>query len=176
MEKINSINTRTKIQDRLAKIEQISFDSVVNATFAKNLMFTDTQSDKILGELVKIHYLENISDCAELATVLEERDLLKFTVPNLYRHKIKKFLCAVALGLKPAKVWNGIDEANGGYLIVKENGEITAYYLYNRDEFENYLLNNTRLETPSTSKHDFATIYEESGEKFINLNLQIRFK
>lgn len=114
-----------------------------------------------MGELVKIYYRENISDCSRLATILEERDPLKFGVSGLYRHKLKKFLCAVALGLKPAKKWNGIDEANGGYLIVKASGEILAYHLYNRDDFETYLLNNTRLETPSSNRHRFATVYRE---------------
>ena len=183
MEKINSIETRNKIQDRMQKIERLEFDSVANRTFKNNLMFIDTQLEKFLGEMIKIYYRDRISDCAELATTLEERDPLKFGVPNIYRHKIKKFLCAVALGLKPAKAWNGIDEANGGYIIVKEGGEILAYHLYNRDEFENYLLNNTRLETPSTSKHHFAMVYRDGTDKvdwgglyFIDLNLQIRFK
>ena len=180
MEKINSIETRTKIQDRLKEIEQLEFDSVVNETFKNNLKFIDTQLEKFLGETVKIYYREKISDCAELATILEDRDPLKFGVPNLYRHKLKKFLCAVALGFKPAKVWNGLDEANGGYIIIKESGEILAYHLYNRDEFENYLLNNTRLETPSSSKHQFANVYRKvdggGGDYYININLQIRFK
>lgn len=165
MEKINSINTRTKIQDRMNKIERLEFDSVINKTFANNLLFVDTQLEKFLGEMVKIYYRENISACAELVTILEERNPLKFGVANLYRHKIKKFLCAVALGLKPAKNWNGIDEANGGYIIVKDGGEILAYHLYNRDAFETYLLNNTRLETPSTNRHNFATIYSGGGAK-----------
>ena len=160
-ERINSIDTRTKIQDRMSKIERLTFDSVVNKTFAENLKFIDTQLEKFLGELIKIYYRENISACAQLATILEERDPLKFGVSGLYRHKLKKFFCAVALGLKPAKKWNGIDEANGGYLIVKESGEILAYHLYNRDDFETYLLNNTRLETPSSKRHRFATVYRE---------------
>ncbi len=162
-ERINNIDTRTKIQDRLAQIERLEFDSVVNKTFADNLRFVDTNMEWILGEAVKIYYRENVSACAELTTLLEERDPLTFGVPNLYRHKLKKFLCAVALGLKPAKVWNGIDEANGGYLIVKDDGAITAYHLYNRDAFETYLLNNTRLETPSTNRHKFATIQSGGG-------------
>lgn len=74
------------------------------------------------------------------------------------------------------KIYNGIDESNGGYIIVKESGEILAYHLYNRDNFESYLLENTKLDTPSTSKHNFGTIYTENERKFINLNLQIRFK
>ena len=176
MEKVNAINTKSKVQDRLAAIEQLEFDSVVNKTFSNNLSLIDTNMGKILGELVKIYYREKISDCAALTTVLEERDPLNLHVDNFYRHKIKKFLCAVALGLKPAEVWNGIDEASGGYLVIDKSGALTAYPLINRDDFETYLLNNTRLETPSTSRHNFATIHIGGGAKLIDLNLQIRFK
>ena len=79
--------------------------------------------------------------------------------------------------MMPSKIWNGLDEANGGYIIVKEDGDVVAYHIYNRDAFEAYLLENTKFERGSTSKHDFASIYKDStDQKFINLNLQIRFK
>lgn len=42
--------------------------------------------------------------------------------------------------------------------------------------FENYLLNSTYLETGSTARHNFATIYKEKDSYFINMNVQIRFK
>ena len=76
----------------------------------------------------------------------------------------------------PTRKWDGLDEANGGYIIVKESGEVLAYHLHDRDSFENYLLNNTKLEKGSTDKHNFGKIYVEDGRKFINLNLQVRFK
>ena len=61
------------------------------------------------------------------------------------------------------------------YVIVKDNGEVLAYHIYNRDAFEKYLLNNTKFERGSTGKHGFATLYMENGKRYINLNLQIRF-
>ena len=75
-----------------------------------------------------------------------------------------------------AKPWDGLDEANGGYIIVKADGEILAYHIYNRNFFEQYLLDNTILERASTSRHDYMSLYEENGEMFIKLNLQIRFR
>ena len=94
----------------------------------------------------------------------------------MYTYKFKKFLCSCALGMKPAKPWDGLDEANGGYIIVKADGEILAYHIYNRNFFEQYLLDNTILERASTSRHDYMSLYEENGEMFIKLNLQIRFR
>ncbi|MFZ3272683.1 MAG: HpaII family restriction endonuclease, partial [Lutibacter sp.] len=69
----------------------------------------------------------------------------------------------------------GIYDATGGYLIVKENGEVLCYHIYNRNEFEDYLLNNTKLDTASSSRHGFGEIYKNNGELYFNLNLQIRF-
>ncbi|MCB0745699.1 MAG: HpaII family restriction endonuclease, partial [Ignavibacteriae bacterium] len=93
-----------------------------------------------------------------------------------YEYKIKRFLTDVALGMMPSKVWTGKYDATGGYLIVKENGDVLCYHIYNRNEFEDYLLNNTKLDTASSSRHGFGEIYENSGELYFNLNLQIRFK
>ena len=63
-----------------------------------------------------------------------------------------------------------------GYIIVKANGEILAYHIYNRNFFEQYLLDNTILEKASTSRHDYMSLYEEDGEMYIKMNLQVRFR
>ena len=176
MNEINAIESRNKIKDRVNKISDMKFISLENETFAKNLLFVDTNMEKILAEMLKIYYSGNTSYCAEIANVLDTQDPLKFQSENLYPHKLKKFLCAVALGMNPAKLWNGRDEANGGYVIVKESGEVLAYHLHDRNSFENYLLNNTKFDTGSTGRHNFGKIYKENDRYFINLNLQIRFK
>ncbi|MBE6786434.1 MAG: HpaII family restriction endonuclease, partial [Ruminococcaceae bacterium] len=38
-----------------------------------------------------------------------------------------------------------------------------------------YLVNNTKFETASTSRHQFGDIYKENGKYYIKLNLQVRF-
>lgn len=60
---------------------------------------------------------------------------------------------------------DGLDEANGGYIIVKADGEIQAYHIYNRNFFEQYLLDNTVLERTSTSKHEYMSLYEQDHDK-----------
>lgn len=174
--KINSIQTKSKVKDRINRIEKLKFISLASEIFENNLFFVDMRMSEILAEVIEIYYRENISDCTEIIDKVEEKNPLNFKIKNLYRHKFKKFLCAVALGLQPTKIWNGLDEANGGYIIVKDDGEILAYHLYDRNSFENYLLQNTKLETASTGRHKFGKIYKENEKIFIKLNLQIRFK
>lgn len=61
----------------------------------------------------------------------------------------------------PSKEWNGDIVAQGGYIVVKENGDVVCYHLYNRDEFRNYLFEKTKFETASSNRHNFGVIYEQ---------------
>lgn len=178
MSRINGLNTKTKIRDRLEIIRQygpMSFAGVSNNMFHGNLLLIDSRMEEILSKMLLEYYENGKVLCSDIATAIEKKDPLGYNREGIYRYKIKKFLCAVALGMMPSKKWDGRDEANGGYIIVKESGEVLAYHLYNRNYFENYLLNNTRLETASTTKHKYGSVYEEDGKKYFNLNLQVRF-
>ena len=92
-----------------------------------------------------------------------------------YERKMKRFLTAVALGMTPAKLWNGIYDANGGYLVVKETGDIICYHIYNKKEFESYLYVNTRLENPTRNRYHHGSIEERGDDQIFKLNLQVRF-
>ena len=79
--------------------------------------------------------------------------------------------------LKPSKEWKGRYDANGGYLVVRKDGEIVCYHFYNRNDIEDYLYHNTRFERGSRTRHNFGSLFrEEDGDVYIRLNLQIRFK
>ena len=101
-------------------------------------------------------YRDGISCCIDIVNKLEIENPMKYGNVNAYRYKFNKFLTAVALGMKPATIWDGIDEASGGYIIVKKQGDVLAYHIYNRNYFEEYLLKNTKYETASTSRHGFG--------------------
>lgn len=92
-----------------------------------------------------------------------------------YTYKVKKMLTDIALGMMPSKVWDGHWDATGGYLVVKEDGDLLCYHIYNRSEFEDYLYTNTRFETASSTRHEFGTLYRENDKLYFKLNLQIRF-
>lgn len=175
---INSIDTRAKITDRVKAAFSIVIPQMLGAAnqkFAGNLMMIDSRMEEIVSYMLLEYYRYGKVFMTDIVTELEKKDPLKFCRPGIYRYKIKKFLSSVALGMTPSKIWNGQDEANGGYIIVKDDGEVLVYHLYNRDFFETYLLNNTKLETGSSKKHGFGTMYEEDGHMLMKLNLQIRF-
>lgn len=182
MNSVNKIATRKKIKDRLSKIQDLKlklrFDSIINPMFANNLTLVDSRLGEILGWLVLLNYLSDKSDLSSLVTQLEKLNPLGFDTSNshlFYTYKIKKFLTDVAVGLMPNTTWNGQYDATGGYLVIKESGDILCYHLYNKNEFEDYLFENTKFETASTTRHEFGKVYKINSQFYMNLNLQIRF-
>lgn len=172
--------THTDIKGRIRKIIEkngsLTYFAMQNKVFNDNLILIDSNLDKIIAKTLLYFYRDEIRNCEDMVKKLEKENPMMYGNVNAYRYKFKKFLAAVALGMKPATVWNGIDEANGGYIIVTHEGDVLAYHIYNRNFFEEYLLKNTKYDAASTSRHDFGNVYEKSGEDFIKLNLQIRFK
>jgi type II restriction enzyme len=182
IEQINSIDSRSKIMDRIVEVQnkggEFEFVKTERQIFSNNLVLIDSLLPEILSQIVFDFYSSEFSHLTDLVNTIAEKNPLKFDIENehkFYEYKIKRFLTDVALGMMPSKVWTGKYDATGGYLIVKENGDVLCYHIYNRNEFEDYLLNNTKLDTASSSRHGFGEIYKENGQLYFNLNLQIRF-
>jgi HpaII restriction endonuclease len=180
---INDIETSPKIVNRIkAIIEQnfnIQFVDIQSKSLKLNLQLIDSDLPKILAELLFIKY-SNTGTASVYGTLqqLNNTNPMNYDLSlghPFYEYKIKNFLTDVALGMTPASVWKGNYDATGGIIIVKENGELVCYHIYNRNEFQEYLLKNTRIEQASTSRYGYGEVYEEDGRKFIKLNLQIRF-
>ena len=182
IEDINSISSKSKIMDRINLVlqsgGQFDFAKTEKQVFSNNLILIDSKLPEILSQIIYEFYSSKKSSISDLVENTNSKNPLNFDVSNehkFYEYKIKRFLTDIALGMMPSKVWTGQYDATGGYLIVKENGDVLCYHIYNRNEFENYLFNNTKLDTASSNRHDFGSIYEENGELYFKLNLQIRF-
>jgi len=180
---INAIDTRSKIKDRIEEIQKLKwkfqFEYTESSVFENNLFLIDSALPQIVADILFLFFTSNHSKTSDLVTEITKVNPLNFNLENnhpFYSYKIKRFLTDIALGMMPSKVWTGELDATGGYLVVKEDGEILCYHIYNRNEFENYLYANTKLETASSTRHDFGKIYWENGKLYFKLNLQIRFK
>ena len=182
IEKINSISTRSKIMDRISQVQnkggEFEFHKTERQIFSNNLVLIDSLLPQILSQIVFGFYSSGFSHLTDLVQKISKKNPLNFDIENehkFYEYKIKRFLTDVALGMMPSKVWSGKYDATGGYLIVKENGDVLCYHIYNRNEFEDYLLNNTKLDTASSSRHGFGELYKVDNQLYFKLNLQIRF-
>lgn len=180
---INSINSKQgKILNRISAITKkgcrFKFIKTEKVMFHNNLTLIDSCLPKLLAEAILYHYLGKPKNLFEIVQRLEKENPLNYNTSSghkFYDYKLKRFLTDVALGMMPSKVWDGIYDATGGYLIVKEDGEIVSYHVYKKNEFEAYLLNNTFLETAGSSRHNFGKLYQENNKTYIKLNLQVRF-
>lgn len=183
IDKINSIDSRNKIQERLNAIftkgSELEFVSTESQIFNNNLTLIDSSLPKIVSNLLLDFFSGASSNLNELVGRVGAANPLNYdlsTGHEYYSYKIKKLLTEIALGMMPGSTWTGIAEATGGFLIVKESGDIVSYHIYNRNHFEDYLINSTKFETASSQRHGFGSIYENKYGQFFNLNLQIRFK
>ncbi len=93
--------------------------------------------------------------------------------------KLGDFLEGISFCFFPSKKWDGNKKVNGGLVIIKNNGNIVILDLiYYRKEVINYLINETKLDSPSTSRFHMLELYKNpiDNKIYFTLNLQIRYK
>lgn len=183
--RINSINpARNKVIERVNAIKKaggvLVFDKVDNEVFRNNLIMLDGDLPTIIANLLLEQLNYGISTLKDLADILTKTNPLNYDISQkspFYVYKIKHLLTSAALGMMPATAWNGRFDANGGYLVVKKDGEILCYHFYDRNRFEDYLFCNAYLERSSTTRHEYASIIKEiDGTLSFKLNFQVRLQ
>lgn len=179
-QKINAIDTRSKIQDRVKEIYKcggtLVFDSVSSNIFQENLDLIESNLKKNLADLLVVAYKSDNRNLVDAITFMAtESDGQQFEKRVTYQ--IKNFLRAAALGMVPGTEWDGDLTAYGGYLIVKADGSIGCFHLQKDDDFKNYLLEHTKFDTPSgaSGRGAFGALYEGPEGVMFSLKLQIRF-
>ncbi|MCF8324021.1 MAG: HpaII family restriction endonuclease [Leadbetterella sp.] len=160
---------------------RLEFEKVDNEIFQSNLQTIDYNFDRILAEMLVLFYSNDRASentIKKFITTITRENPIGYNLninSSIYEMIIKKFLTDYALGMRAAEVWKRNYQATGGYLIVKEDGELICYHFYFTKNFEDYLFNNTKLETPDPDRHKFGEVYVEEGQQKMKLNLQIRF-
>lgn len=160
----------------------IIFERVVDPVFEMNLRMIDTSFPRMLAEVLKYSYLEGET---RLARLLDQESLRSElagaiglppqVVARLVRHKLRDLLRQSALGMNPSSEWDGEIQAHGGWLIVKESGQLVCFHLVNDDEFREYLYSSCKIDTPSMGRHKAGYVYrQEDGMTLLRLSLQIR--
>ena len=154
----------------------VEFVQTDNEILDFNLKMVMMEMPQIFAEMIYHYYKDKVYLISELTDIVADENIIH-TLDNkvLLHHKVKELLTNIALGMVPETMWTGDYEATGGYIIVKDDGDIVCYHIYNHNAFKNYMFANTRFDTPSKSKHGFGSIYEVGGEQYLKLNVQIRF-
>ncbi|MBV7440700.1 HpaII family restriction endonuclease [Weeksellaceae bacterium TAE3-ERU29] len=182
---IQRLNSLKKFSDKFQLLNdlgiEVKFEKVDSPVFNLNLQTIDYNFPKILSEIVLLYYKNNNSKkntVRNFTKIISNNNEFGYDLTlnsEIYEMIVKRFLVEYALGMRAGEVWKRDYQANGGYLVIREDGEILCYHFYFIKNFENYLFENTKLETPSSKRYKMAEIYEENGVQKLKLNLQIRF-
>lgn len=180
---MRQFNYFDKFKKKFEYLESIGaswkFVKVSQNILRNNLNMLDLGMAQVIGSCLGKYYSGEGNEISELCRKVAVDDplhILNGTSQPMYEYKIKQFLLAFALGMTVSSEWNGTFNANGGYIVVKEDGDIACYHFFDRNELEEYLFYNTAFDTPSTTRHQFGDIYKEDGFYYLKLNLQVRFK
>lgn len=179
LDKINAIDTRTKLKDRISAIYEnggcFVFDRVEQTTMAYNLDLVDSCMPKLISlMLLEFHHNRTVKISDNLNNVFAQYAHLFSTDLTGLQIKIKKLLVAVLLGFFAGSKWNGKYLAQGT-IVVKQDGEQVAYHITDLESLENYLYQNIRFDTPSTTRHRYGSLFMENNQLYFKLNLQLRF-
>ena len=177
IEDVNSISGKSKVKNRIEYIinhgGEFVFEKMVNQTFQHNMEMTDLKLPEIISGLLMVFFAGNgTRSVREL--IDSYTSIFNDFSRDIVIKKVKDFLSNITLGMVPTREWDG-SELSGGCIFVKDDGNLVCFTLYDMNEFKNYLIDNTKFETASTTRHQFGTLYEQNGRQFFNLNLDIRF-
>lgn len=181
--KINALpESPSEVAERMMMIERLGgilkYSDVADKVFRSNLLMIDLHFPRILTEMVRIMHLDGIARISELTGVIKEKNPLKIKEELINKHcfyefKIKQFLMALALGMRPAKIYNGQDSAIEGILFLNGSGELLCYHKSEKQVMENFLFLNTRLEKGSLDKDKYGFLEKENGTYYFKLNAKI---
>lgn len=180
--KVNALDGPEEVYERMLLIERLGgilkYADVADRVFRCNLSMIDLHFPRLLAEMLRIMQLEDITRISDLTEFLKTSNPLKIKDEliqkhNYYEYKIKQFLLIVALGMRPAKIFNGTDSAIEGMLLVDKKGEVLCYHKSDKETFGDFLFRNTRLEKGSTEKDKYGYLERENGIYYFKLNAKV---
>jgi len=182
------IGPKQRVTKLLSAGYLLSFNKVKSNYFQENLQLIDSALDQFLADCLLVFMQGNASTLVSVVELVAKRNPCKFSSTNderlldFYQYKMKRLIIDAALGMQPKVPWTGKYDASGGYIVVKSSGEVVCYHLYNWNALQDYLYNNLKFETPSSTSlgrkksFNYALYYLEKGKPYMDICLQLRFK
>lgn len=180
--KINAFGEEDDVVGRMLMIERLGgvlkYNDVADKVFRSNLGMIDLHMARVLAEMVRLMHLDGVTKISDLVELIKQSNPLKIkdeliNKHGFYEYKVKEFLLALATGMRPAKLYNGIESAISGFLFVTGDGEVLCYQRAFRQVFADFLYQNSRLEKSSTEKDKYGYLERENNAYYFKLNLKI---
>lgn len=149
--------------------------------FQENLDQINPRLPDVIERMMWNHFMEGqteIDIAAVTNRIIRENPCGISLGESKYPYMIKMFLYSAFCGMTASTLWDGRSTVKGGYITVKETGEVVANYALESESFKNFLFSHCYLDFPSTDQGhgDYGRVYEENGAYYFKLNFQIRIR
>jgi DNA (cytosine-5)-methyltransferase 1 len=179
---LDEINTRTKLKDRIEQIYklggELEFFKIERGSMKYNLELIDSNMPEIISKMLIEFFVNRTSSIKKNIQKIILAKNLKTSNSEDFKSleiKIKRLLVAILLGFFAGKKWNGHYNAKG-MIVVKNDGEQVAFHIIEQEVLEDYLFENIKFDTPSTTRHRYGSLILENDKKmYFKLNMQLRF-
>ena len=145
--------------------------------FERNLLMVDCCMPQILADMTAEAYFNGVMNLEDHVMILNGKDRFGIHPSGnypFYKKKVQDMLVAMTTSMTAANIWDGTEGTNGGLIIVKEDGDIVCYHIFDRNDFREFLLNNMKFEYPSNERYHSMGIIQSEGKYYLSLNVQIR--
>ena len=150
--------------------------------FQWNLELLDSRMPVFISETLLVrygYYGTPVKKCKDIIAEIEKLNPLNVRNPIIYyRTKLEDFVYASFGQMTATREWDGRHVINGGYIEIKNNGEVLYYRATSDDKFKGFLVNKTHFESPSTNpskKHYHGCVEKRDGGYYMSLNFSVRF-
>lgn len=143
-----------------------------------NLQYIRESMPALLGEIFRQGIIvdRERNGVREITARIAKKDPLGYGSEAMYEKVVKDFLFASFSGLTASRKWDGKEQVNGGYIVVKEDGEVLCYHANDREEFRDYLYRETFIEYVSCKKYEWGYAEKDRhGDWILPLNGSVRF-
>jgi len=156
----------TKLKDRIQAIYErggkLAFEKAEKETLEYNLKAVDSFMPEIISVMLREFFVNRTSSIKQniinihadggLNKSINYGDLAALEI------KIKNLLVSTLLGFFPGKKWDGNFESNGT-IVVKASGEQVGFHIIDMVSLKDYLFENIKFDTPSTSRHRYGSLF-----------------
>lgn len=172
------------IKNMGCRMEFVGFEIASRAkceAFKENLEIINPLLPAVIDKILRNHFMERQTDIgidAVMQRIIKENPC-KISRPEIkYPYMMKAFLYAAFCGMTASTLWDGKSTVKGGYITIKNSGEVVANYAMESEAFKNYLYTHCYLDFPSTdyAHGAYGEVEEKNGEYYFKLNFQVRIK
>lgn len=180
--KVNYLESEETVRDRMLLVERmgssLKYHNVADRVFRANLALIDLHLGRLLCEMLRFSYLENVLRMDELLAALRVLNPLKVSTELIekhryYEHQLSRLLLACLAGMRPGKIYRGETSLSPYVLLLQPDSQIVMFDGKDRETLANFLLHNTRLERGAMEKDKYGSLERENNVYYFKLNLKI---